>query len=154
MNCILPFTVPAASSLADGVGHIDTQRFSVTDLFVSKFSASCDVHSRTIWSDAVGVGTEWEGFATMPSANALVGSGARKSRGDLPPERIAVAFVLLASGVGNNPEPVAAVRGANGGSWYAVPPRIIPERGQVSENVSKPSTKERCDVFHDDEGGS
>jgi hypothetical protein len=69
--------------------------------------------------------------------------GARKSRGDLPPERIAVAFVLLASGVGNNPEPVPPVRGANGGSGYAVPPRIIPERGQVSENVSKSSTKER-----------
>jgi hypothetical protein len=46
-----------------------------------------------------------------------------------------------ASGVGNKPEPVAAVRGANGGSRYAVPPRIVPERGQVSENVSKSSTR-------------
>jgi hypothetical protein len=84
----------------------------------------------------------------------ILGSGARKFRGDLPPERIAEAFVFDASGVGNNPEPVAPVRGANGGSGYAVPPRIIPERGQVSENVSKSSTKESCDVFHDDVAGS
>jgi hypothetical protein len=53
-------------------------------------------------------------------------------------------------GVGHNPEPIASVRGTNGGSWYAMPLRIIPERGQVSENVSKPSTKQSCDVFHDD----
>jgi hypothetical protein len=31
---------------------------------------------------------------------------------------------------------------------------MIPERGQVSENVSKSSTKERCDVFHEDDAGS
>jgi hypothetical protein len=80
--------------------------------------------------------------------------GARKLRGDLPPERIAVALVFEASGVGNKPEPVAAVRGANGGCGYAVPPRIIPERGQVSENVPKSSTKESCDVFHEDVAGS
>lgn len=91
----------------------------------------------------------------IPLALRGVGQiGFMKSRGDLPPERIAEAFVLLASGVGNNPEPVAPVRGANGGSGYAIPPRIVPERGQVSENVSKSSTKERCDVFHDDEGRS
>lgn len=82
------------------------------------------------------------------------GNGARKSLGDLPPERIAIALVFEASGVGNKPEPVAAVRGANGASWDAIPPSIIPERGQVSENVSKSSTKERCDVFHDNVSGS
>jgi hypothetical protein len=86
-----------------------------------------------------------------------VGVGQRglvKSRGERPPERIAVAFVFEASGVGNNPDPIATVMGANGWSWDAVPPRMIPERGQVSENVSKSSTKERCDVLHDDELGS
>jgi hypothetical protein len=62
--------------------------------------------------------------------------------------------VFDASGVGNKPESVAAVRGTNGGSWYAVPLRVIPERGQVSENFSKPSTKQCCDVLHDDESGS
>jgi hypothetical protein len=35
-----------------------------------------------------------------------------------------------------------------------VPFRIIPERGQVSENCSKPSTKQCCDVLHDDEARS
>jgi hypothetical protein len=143
-----------SASFARGVGHIATKRFSETDFIVSKFRVSEDVDLRTIWSDAVGVGIECVGFATMPSASALLGSGARKFCGDLPPERIAVALVFDASGVGNNPEPVAPVRGANGGSGYAVPPRIVPERGQVSENVSKSSTKERCDVFHDDVAGS
>ncbi len=35
-----------------------------------------------------------------------------------------------------------------------MPFRIIPERGQVSENGAKPSTKQSCDVFHDDVAGS
>jgi hypothetical protein len=35
-----------------------------------------------------------------------------------------------------------------------VPLRIIPERGQVSENVSKAPSKQSCDVFHDDVGRS
>jgi hypothetical protein len=45
-------------------------------------------------------------------------------------------------GVGHKPESVSLVRGANGGSWYAVPFRVIPERGQVSENSAKPPSKE------------
>jgi hypothetical protein len=69
--------------------------------------------------------------------------GFRKSRGDLPPERSATALVLLASGVGNNPDPISSVRRTNGGSRYAMPFRIVPERGQVSENVSQSSRKER-----------
>jgi hypothetical protein len=54
-------------------------------------------------------------------------------------------------GVGNNPHSVASVRRTNGACRYAVPDSIIPERGQVSENVSEPETKQPCDVFHDDE---
>jgi hypothetical protein len=50
--------------------------------------------------------------------------------------------------------PVSPVRGTNGGSRYAVPLRIKPERGQVSENSVKPPSKECCDVLHDDEAGS
>jgi hypothetical protein len=46
------------------------------------------------------------------------------------------------------------VRGANGRSWYTVPDRIEPERGQVSENGSHPETKQAWDVLHDDEVGS
>lgn len=44
--------------------------------------------------------------------------------------------------------------GANGGSRNAVPFRVIPDLGQVSEYSSKPSTKERCDVLHDEVVGS
>ena len=78
-----------------------------------------------------------------PSVARGVGSSFRKSLGDRPPERIAEAFVLLASGVGNNPEPVTAVRGANGTSGNAVPPSVVPERGQVTDDGSKSSNKER-----------
>ena len=70
-----------------------------------------------------------------------------KSFGPLPFERIAISFVLLASGVGNNPNPVPPVRRTNGGSRYAMPLRIIPDLGHVSENGSQPSTKERCHVL-------
>jgi hypothetical protein len=52
--------------------------------------------------------------------------------------------------VGNDPNPVAPVWGTNGGSWYAVPFRIKPERGQVSENSLKAPSKQSCDVLHDD----
>jgi hypothetical protein len=44
-----------------------------------------------------------------------------------------------AVGVGNNPEPISEMGRVNGGSRYAMPFRIKPERGQVSENVVKPS---------------
>ena len=91
----------------------------------------------------------------VPSELVGVGHiGAKKLRGEHPADRSATAFVLLASGVGNNPQSVASVRGTNGGSRYAMPLRIVPERGHVSENRCKPSTKQRCDVLHDDEARS
>jgi hypothetical protein len=62
--------------------------------------------------------------------------------------------VSLASGVGNNPSPVSSVTTANVGSWYAVPLRIIPESGQVPENVPEAASSELCGIFHDDEAGS
>jgi hypothetical protein len=52
--------------------------------------------------------------------------------------------------VGNDPYPVPPVWGTNIGSAYAVPFCIVPERGQVSENVCQSSMKQRCDVLHDD----
>jgi hypothetical protein len=76
-----------------------------------------------------------------------VGIDARKLRGERPAERSATAFVLLASGVGNNPDAVSSVRCTNGTRRYAMPFRIIPDRGQVSENGSQPSTKQRCHVL-------
>jgi len=65
--------------------------------------------------------------------------------------RFSASFALA---VGHDPDPVPPVRGADGGSWYTVPDSIIPERGKVSENSSKPGTKETWHVFHDDELGS
>ena len=67
---------------------------------------------------------------------------------------LGASWLPFVVGVANNPEAIPPVRGANGGSWDAMPFRIVPERGQVSENVSKPPKKECCDVFHDDEAGS
>lgn len=64
-------------------------------------------------------------------------------------ERSTLAFAEL--GVGHDPDAVASVACANVGSWYAVPFRIIPDRGQVSENSAQPSTKQCCDVLHDKE---
>lgn len=60
----------------------------------------------------------------------------------------------LARGVGNNPSPVSSVRRTNGGSRYAMPLRIKPERGQRSENIAKPSIKQLWAVLHDDVAGS
>jgi hypothetical protein len=54
----------------------------------------------------------------------------------------------------DNEHPVPAVRGADGLRWYAIPLRIVPARGQLSENRSKPATKESCDVLQHDKSGS
>jgi hypothetical protein len=45
-------------------------------------------------------------------------------------------------GVGHKPDSIPPVRGASGRSRYAVPLRVIPARGQVSENTSESPTKE------------
>jgi hypothetical protein len=61
---------------------------------------------------------------------------------------------VVADGVGNDEDAVPLVRGADGGRGYAVPLRVIPARGQLAENASKPTSKERCDVLHDDNARS
>lgn len=136
-NC--PPTTWGKQSPATGVGHIT--RPTIVSKFGKRFSAQadCGVIVAAIAEHERGVGQR---------------IGCVKSLGERPPERIAIAFVLLASGVGNNPDAVASVRGANGGSWYAMPLSIIPERGQGSENLCKPSTKQSCDVLQDNEAWS
>lgn len=57
-------------------------------------------------------------------------------------------------GVGNNPDAIPWVRGTKDGSGYAVPLRIIPDRGQRPENVTKPESQQLWDVFHNDVFGS
>ena len=57
----------------------------------------------------------------------------------------------MVRGVGrprNDEESVPPVRGADGCSRYAIPPRIVPERGQVSENGSHAASKEGWDVLN------
>jgi hypothetical protein len=46
------------------------------------------------------------------------------------------------------------VRRTNGRSWNNVPLRVIPERGQRPENLTHSSSKQRCDVLHDNVSGS
>ena len=82
----------------------------------------------------------------------LVGVG--KVRADSASISVPPGRSGLVSGVGHNPDPVTTVRRTNGGSWYAVPFRIKPERGQVSEYRVQPSTKQRCNVLHDAEARS
>jgi len=60
----------------------------------------------------------------------------------------------LAVCVGNNPDAISPVRGADGTSGDTIPRRIVPERGKVSENSAHPETKQAWDVLHDDEAGS
>jgi hypothetical protein len=58
-------------------------------------------------------------------------------------------------GVGHNPDSLPKMGGADIGRGTHAPFRIVPERGQVSENDSKLSPKkEAWDVFHEDETGS
>jgi hypothetical protein len=52
--------------------------------------------------------------------------------------------------VGDDEHAIALMMGTKGGRWQAIPFRIKPARGQVSENSVHPPSKERCDVFHDD----
>ena len=56
----------------------------------------------------------------------------------------------LAVGVGSNdPDPISLMRGTNGGRRYAMPFRVIPDRGQVPENIAQPSSKQRCHVLQE-----
>jgi hypothetical protein len=58
------------------------------------------------------------------------------------------------TGVGHNEDAVAEVRGADMGRRYAIPFRIEPERGQVSENGSESERKVAWNVLQDRVSGS
>ena len=66
--------------------------------------------------------------------------------------------VVLATKVfgpmGDDPDSVTEVRGTNGCRGNALPLRVIPELGQVSEYSSEPQGKVPCDVLQQDETGS
>jgi hypothetical protein len=54
---------------------------------------------------------------------------------------------VTAVGVGHDPRSVSEVIGTNGGSRYAMPFRVIPDRGQASEYGAHSSIKQRCHVL-------
>ena len=56
--------------------------------------------------------------------------------------------------MGDEPESVAKMRGANGCRRYALPLCVIPELGQVTEDDPQSSLKEAWDVLHEDVAGS
>jgi ribosome modulation factor len=57
-------------------------------------------------------------------------------------------------GVGKNEQPIPDMAGAKGRSRNACPFRIKPDLGQVAQNSSEPSIKDRWDVLHEDESGA
>jgi hypothetical protein len=57
-------------------------------------------------------------------------------------------------GVAQDPDAFSTVGSAGVVRAHDAPFRIEPQRGQVSENSSKPSTNEHWGVFHEDEAGS
>ena len=62
---------------------------------------------------------------------------------------------MVAVGVpSHKPEPVPLVRGTNIASSQHCPPAVIPERGQVTEDSPKSSSKEGWAVLHEDVAGS
>ena len=106
--------------------------------------------------------TDSEGFLNIhhPSEDGRTGDlVAVVFQDDAHANLIKAAPVMLAAlsdaiGVGNKPCPVAAVRGTNGERWNAIPLRIVPDRGQRSENEADPSIQQLWAVFQSDIFGS
>jgi hypothetical protein len=74
---------------------------------------------------------------------------------DAPPDGLRFVRVSdeSATGVGSRcekEESVAEVRGADGCRRYTVPFRIPPARGQVGEDVGKPSANEPWDILQEE----
>jgi hypothetical protein len=75
---------------------------------------------------------------------------------------VGLAFSLFvcvnddAMGRGQNKDSLPEHGRSGVGREYTCPLRIEPELGQISENSSKPSptSKQACDVLHDDDAGS
>ncbi len=113
----LMLLLPPSRLPARGVGHLFTAVDSPSPLFF-------DTPFRLWFPCSVGVGHILDAICSPGCPLESLWFG--------PP---CVPTVLV--GVGNNEDPVTAVRGTNCGSGYTVPFRIIPARGQVPENVSK-----------------
>ncbi len=126
-----------------------------------EFLASCAVGVAHSFTAACRFG-EPSPCSPAPVAQEAVGAGQYLTAAGSP-FRGSLAMLPLfsesfARGVGHIPcdaePPIAPMVRAEVGSGYAVPESIIPERGQVSENASKPGTEDAWDVFQEDEAGS
>jgi hypothetical protein len=169
-------SVPSFQSLAFGVGHFVTAVAKPSPLvglaplrlwlpFTVGVGHTCTAVSRRWFGspasisfalgpfaiDALGVGHFVTKSISVSPAWIPVGGGLFRFAVEL---RACFESPAVGVGVRNKPEPVPPVRGAEGGSRYAVPLRVIPARGQVPDNSAKSSSKESCDVFHDDVAGS
>jgi hypothetical protein len=78
-------------------------------------------------------------------------SGSELRRCCAGPPLFAASWVV---GVGHDEDPVAEVRGTDGGSRDAVPFRVVPELGQISENSSEPQGKVPWHVLQQRPSGS
>jgi hypothetical protein len=121
------------ASWAIGVGHIFTA--------VRKFSLPCAVVAfpgPPVASDEVGVGHMPRDLTTVANPSPLVGDA---------PLRLLLPQTV---GVGHNPDPLADVRCASVDCSEHTPSRMIPHRGQVSENSSETQGSEHWAVLHKD----
>jgi hypothetical protein len=66
-------------------------------------------------------------------------------------EEVAFLEDACSVGVGNNENSVTDARGADGCRRYAIPFRVIPARGQGSENGAHTSSKQDCHVLQQNE---
>jgi hypothetical protein len=57
-------------------------------------------------------------------------------------------------GVGQDEDAFSSMWRTHVGRSKHIPLRIVPARGQVSENCPESTSNESCDVFHEDETGS
>jgi hypothetical protein len=67
-----------------------------------------------------------------------------------------IAFGVLGAtasnvvGVGHDPDAIPLMRGANGGSGYTVPLRIVPERVEATEDFVQSARAKGCNILDDD----
>lgn len=128
---LTPRPGPPEASEAVGVGQ-----FRRLDSLPVRTIASRSPRPPLSPSDALGVGHRWTAFGSCPGKPS--------------------PFQSRAVGVGHEEGPVTLVRGADGGSRYAVPFRVIPALGQIGKDPTPgvSISKESCDVLHEDVSGS
>lgn len=122
---------PERQSRAEGVSHISARLTRV-----GKSSSTAGRRSSgfgPLWSEAVGVGH----VARFRQPLCFIMDGA--------------SWLACVVGVGSNdPDPIASVWCAKGGSGYTMPLSIIPERSERPEHFVQSSRPKGCDVFEEE----